>query len=166
MGHTHRPLFESMSKVDTLKFEIERLCRIYPTANGEDRVHIEQAIADHKQDLADIREREDIRATVASLYNNNLLIPCTFNSGTVIGKRGMTCIEIENGSIMLVHWFDDERSHRYLEYTDLVTEGLPGTHYHRVVIKQEPLQYIFARIKLLAGPEADVHNRKSWRREG
>ncbi|MCK4515952.1 MAG: metallophosphoesterase family protein, partial [Spirochaetaceae bacterium] len=25
MGHTHRPLFESMSKVDSLKFEIERL---------------------------------------------------------------------------------------------------------------------------------------------
>lgn len=30
IGHTHRPLFESLSKMDTLKFKIEQLVRSYP----------------------------------------------------------------------------------------------------------------------------------------
>ena len=32
IGHTHRPLFESLSRLDTLKIEIENLCRRYPQA--------------------------------------------------------------------------------------------------------------------------------------
>ena len=40
------------------------------------------------------------------VYDSIFHIPCVFNSGCVIGKRGMTCIEIENGNISLVHWFD------------------------------------------------------------
>jgi len=88
---------------------------------------------------------------VAGLYNSHLLVPCTFNSGSVIGKRGMTCIEIEDGRIALVHWFDEGRSRRYLEHVDYRTAALPGTPYHRVVIKSESLDYIFTRIQLLAG---------------
>ena len=152
MGHTHRPLFESMSKMDSLKFEIERLCRKYPGASANEQRSIEQTIHRHKLELTRIMERNDAGAKVASLYNADLLIPCTFNSGTVIGRRGMTCIEIQDGRIALVHWFDEARSTKYLERTDYKTEALPGTRYHRVVIKSESLSYIFARIKLLAGP--------------
>ena len=151
MGHTHRPLFESMSKVDSLKFEIERLCRNYPGASADDQRSIEQRIHSHKLELTRIREKDDDSAKVASLYNEHLLIPCTFNSGTVIGRRGMTSIEIENGRIALVHWFDEVRSQKYLEDADYKTDALAGTRYHRVVIKSESLSYIFARIKLLAG---------------
>ena len=32
IGHTHRPLFESLSRQDRLKFHIEQLCRLYPQA--------------------------------------------------------------------------------------------------------------------------------------
>jgi UDP-2,3-diacylglucosamine pyrophosphatase LpxH len=151
MGHTHRPLFESMSKVDSLKFEIERLCRVYPQANTGEQNAIERSIHCLKQELNKIRLDDDERATISSLYNAHLLIPCTFNSGTVIGRRGMTCIEIHDGRIELVHWFDEVRSHKYLEYADYDTEVLPGTPYHRVVIKGESLDYIFTRIRLLAG---------------
>jgi len=152
VGHTHRPLFESMSKMDSLKFEIERLCRKYPRASAGKKRSIEQTIHRHKLELTRIRQEDDDNAMVASLYNAHLLIPCTFNSGTVIGRRGMTCIEIEGGRIALVHWFDEDRSTKYLEHADYKTDALPGTRYHRVVIKSESLSYIFARIKLLAGP--------------
>ncbi len=152
VGHTHRPLFESMSKVDSLKFEIERLCRKYPKVSADKKRSIEQTIHRHKLELTRIRQEDDDNAMVASLYNAHLLIPCTFNSGTVIGRRGMTSIEIEDGRIALVHWFDEVRSTKYLKHADYRTDALPGTRYHRVVIKSESLSYIFARIKLLAGP--------------
>jgi UDP-2,3-diacylglucosamine pyrophosphatase LpxH len=150
VGHTHRPLFESMSKVDTLRFEIERLCRKYPKASAKKQRRIEQVIALHKAELARIRFQEK-EQDQSSLYNANLLIPCIFNSGTVIGKRGMTCLEIDAGRIALVHWFDERIARKYLRYRNIEVDGLPGTSYHRAVIKQENLDYIFARIKLLAG---------------
>jgi UDP-2,3-diacylglucosamine pyrophosphatase LpxH len=150
MGHTHRPLFESMSKLDSLKFEIERLCRKYPKASQKKKHLIEETITSLKNELTRVREQENDRATIASLYNSNLLIPCTFNSGTVIGKRGMTCLEITGGRISLVHWFDDTRSQKYLEYANLKTKALAGTDYHRVKLKSESLDYIFTRIRLLA----------------
>lgn len=37
-------------------------------------------------------------------------IPCLFNSGCVIGKRGVTAPEIEEVNIRLVHWFDSRIS--------------------------------------------------------
>lgn len=151
MGHTHRPLFESMSKVDSLKFEIERLCRKYPKASARKQRTIESTIADHKAELRRIQNEEDDRASVASLYDANLLIPCTFNSGTVIGKSGMTCLEIESGMISLVHWFDAHRATKYLSYGQLEQQALHNTAFHRVVLKADSLDYIFTRIKLLAG---------------
>ena len=44
IGHTHRPLFESLSKVDFLNYRIEELCRAYPAADSEKRAVIEQKI--------------------------------------------------------------------------------------------------------------------------
>lgn len=151
IGHTHRPLFESMSKVDSLKFEIERLCRKYPKASEKKQRKIERAIDSYRNELANIDIDEDPTAEVASLYNANLVVPCMFNSGTVIGKRGMTCLELADGRISLVHWFDDTRSDKYLRYAGYDTEQLDDTDYHRVEIKGESLDYIFARIKLLSG---------------
>jgi hypothetical protein len=63
----------------------------------------------------------------------------------------MTCIELSDGSITLAHWFDEKRSQKYLQYADYDTQVLPGTDYHRVEIKSESLDYIFTRIRLLAG---------------
>ncbi|MFW5784319.1 MAG: metallophosphoesterase [Spirochaetota bacterium] len=151
IGHTHRPLFESMSKVDSIKFEIERLCRKYPKAGAKKKARIERTIGNYRGELEGLDLDDDPGAEVASLYNANLVVPCMFNSGTVIGKRGMTCIEIGGGRISLVHWFDDTRSDKYLRYANYDTEQLPGSDYHRVEIKGDSLDYIFTRIKLLAG---------------
>lgn len=156
IGHTHRPLFESMSKIDSIKFEIERLCRKYPSSGAKKQRKIEQSIDTYRKEIERINADEDHSASVASLYNANLVVPCMFNSGTVIGKRGMTCLEIGDGEIALVHWFDDRKSDKYLRYSNYATEQLPGTDYHRVVIKNDSLDYIFSRIKLLAGSAGPV----------
>lgn len=154
IGHTHRPLFESMSKIDSIKFEIERLCRKYPDASDRKQRKIEQRIEGYRQELQQIDPDEDKTATVSSLYNANLVVPCMFNSGSVIGKRGMTCLEIAEGRITLVNWFDDTRSKRYLRYSNYEIWQMPGTDYHRVEMKSDRLDSVFARIKLLAAPAA------------
>ncbi len=155
IGHTHRPLFESMSKIDSIKFDVERLCRDYTVADDPERARIERTIEMYRRELARIDVDEDETASVASLYNANLVVPCMFNSGTVIGKRGMTCLEIEDGHLSLVHWFDDTRSRKYLNYDNYETEQLPGTDFHRVEVKRDSLDYIFTRINLLAGPPTE-----------
>ena len=40
IGHTHRPLFESLPRLDTLKIEIENLCRAYPRAAAAEKLRI------------------------------------------------------------------------------------------------------------------------------
>jgi len=83
------------------------------------------------------------------LYNDKLLVPCLFNSGSGIGKRGFTGIEIKNGRISLVYWFDKNLSSRYLDYNGIKTKNLNGTDYYKAVLKSEPLSYVFTRINLL-----------------
>lgn len=151
IGHTHRPLFESMSKVDSIKFEIERLCRKYPKAGPRKKERIERSIAAHRHELEQLDLTTESRANVASLYNANLVVPCMFNSGTVIGKSGMTCLEITGDTISLVHWFSSDVSTKYLEDANYDAEALPDTDYYRVELKSESFEYIFARIQLLAG---------------
>lgn len=151
IGHTHRPLFESMSKIDSLKFEIERLCRKYPRSSARKRAAIERDIRAYRSELDHVQAHDGPSASIASLYNANLVVPCMFNSGTVVGKRGMTCLELVDGEVALVHWFDENRSRKYLQYTFYAAERLDDSAYHRVVVKRDSLDYVFARITLLAG---------------
>jgi predicted phosphodiesterase len=150
IGHTHRPLFESMSKIDSLKFEIERLCRKYPFAHEKKKRSIEERIGSHRKELAELNRNDEKNGSRSSLYNADLVVPCMFNSGCVLGKRGMTALEISGGKIALVHWFDSTRSSKYFEYSAYKARQLDDTPYHKVRIKRDSLDYIFSRIKLLA----------------
>lgn len=148
IGHTHRPMFESMSKIDSLQFEIERLCRKYPKSKKPHK--IEKQIGWLKAELmeAQVELAEDRNST--SLYREHLLVPSMFNSGCVLGKRGMTCLEIEHGRLRLVYWYDATRKQKYIQYRTDSEDELPGTPYRRTVIKEDSLEYIFSRIRLLA----------------
>lgn len=149
IGHTHRPLFESLSKVDDLKFKIENLCRKYPSANQKEKKMIEDDIGQFKLELENAFKNNRKWSLRSSLYNAHMVIPCVFNSGCGIGKRGITAIEIYNNDISLIHWFDKQRSERYFKYYDYYPERLNQSDFYRTVLKQESLDYIFARIKLL-----------------
>lgn len=150
VGHTHRPLFESLSKVDALRFRIEQLCRQYTTARPQTRLRLAEDIRRHKAELQRICAHKGERPNRRGIYNSRLLIPCLFNSGCGIGKRGITAVEVGGGDIALVHWFDRQRSRKHFDLIDEAPQQLDGSDYFRVVLNQDTLDYIFTRIRLLA----------------
>lgn len=150
IGHTHRPLFESLHKVERLKYKIEQLCRDYSSDKENRTDKVKESIKAYKKDLRKYYQQVKDTSYQNYVYNTIFHIPSLFNSGCVIGKRGMTCLEIEHGKIRLVHWFDDSISKKYLQKTGYQQEQIEGTNYHRMVINEETLDYVFTRIKFLA----------------
>ncbi|MEO9483445.1 MAG: metallophosphoesterase [Ekhidna sp.] len=149
IGHTHRPLFESLHKVDRLKYKIEQLCRDYVNAKEAGLASIKDEIKSHKKELKKhYREHKD-HSFQNYVYNTLFHIPCVFNSGCVVGKRGMTCLEIEDNNIRLVHWFDKNISKKYLK-KGYHAERLGISDFYRMVINEESLEYVFTRIKFLS----------------
>jgi predicted phosphodiesterase len=149
IGHTHRPLFESLHKVDRLKFRIEQLCREYLKSDSKQE-EIKKNIKQQKKELKKYFKEHKDYSYQNYVYNSLFHIPVLFNSGCVVGKRGMTCLEIEGDKIRLVHWFDKKISKKYLNQTAYKPKQLGNSDFYRMVIKEESLQYIFTRIKLLA----------------
>ncbi|MBC7919692.1 MAG: metallophosphoesterase [Ferruginibacter sp.] len=148
IGHTHRPLFESLSKRDYLLYEIERLARGFATEPASANAETGKKLRFYKEELTKLNRNPKKSLLSSSLYNDGVLVPCLFNSGCVIGKRGITCLEITRGEIALVHYFDQRVKSARLE------EGQPArpmgdSPYYRLVINQEPLDYIFTRIRFL-----------------
>jgi UDP-2,3-diacylglucosamine pyrophosphatase LpxH len=150
LGHTHRPLFESHSKIDSLKMTIEKIIEQYAVATFNEKNRLFRQIQKLKKELNHLYEQKKNYLNRSSLYNEQILIPCLFNSGSVIGKRGMTGIEISKGKIALVYWFDKNRSKRYIDYDGVKSKQFQNTPYFKAVLKREYLKNIFTRIELLA----------------
>lgn len=147
IGHTHRPLFEGLNKRDSLRFAIERILRDYPEMEEEEKNAAGDAIIKLKNEIESL-EKKERSSTKSSFYHNaDIVLPNLFNSGCVIGKRGMTGIEIRDKKIALIHWFDESKRKRYLRGAP--SEPLPGSTFHRRIIKEDYLEYIFNRIRLL-----------------
>ncbi len=147
IGHTHRPLFESLSRLDTVKIEIENLCRFYPAAGEKEQRELEERMERLKKEFVEQQQRDQRPQRSENLYHDGPLLPYLFNSGSGIGRHGITAIEIAAGRITLVIWSDRRRSERYA--ASYKPQQLEGGDYYRVVLKEESLDYIFARIKLL-----------------
>ena len=152
IGHTHRPLFESLSKLEQLKYRIEAMCRAYTVAPSGKRAGLAERIRQSKTELKALRSDRGGYAQryTGGLYDSEPLVPCLFNSGCAIGKSGVTALEISDGSIALVHWFDRRNRSKYLNDPELRCHTLSGSAYCRVILKREPLDYVFTRIRLLS----------------
>ncbi len=150
LGHTHRPLFESLSKADTLKMLIEKMIRKYSLSDELKKEIIKEKIKKYSSELNYILQKDNAEKYKSSIYDDNFLVPCLFNSGSAIGKRGFTGIEIAKGKISLVYWFDINRSQRYIDYKGVKIKQFPETDYYKAILKRQPLDYIFTRIKLLS----------------
>ena len=149
IGHTHRPLFESLSKVDFLNYRIEELCRAYPSADSEKRTIIKRKIASLKTEL-DACYKQGKKIGLRSGLYNNITIPSIFNSGCTIGKRGITALEIEGNKIRLVYWYNGKQSRKFTSDRDNRPMDLGTTGFSRVVLNEDSLEYVFSRIHLLA----------------
>ena len=57
IGHTHRPLFESLPRLETLKIEIENLCRKYPRAKAAARQELEKKLARLKEEYSKLQQK-------------------------------------------------------------------------------------------------------------
>jgi hypothetical protein len=149
IGHTHRPLFESLSRQDALRFELEGLCRLHAAAGEFQRPPVVARIRRCQAEL-ERAALEPSRDGAARLYSGNPLVPCLFNSGCAIGKRGFTALEIGEGRIALVHWTDGQRGGRLLKAGAGRAGQLSGADAWRIVLKEDDLDYIFTRVRLLA----------------
>ena len=151
IGHTHRPLFESLSKAERLKHSIEDLCRKYANISSESKQKsIKKIIKSHKKELKKIFAKKKTITFDSHIYHSMFHVPCLFNSGCVIGKRGMTCLEIDRNEIALVHWFDKKTTQKYLDKRGYEPEQYEDSDYFRMVLNKENLKYIFSRIDLLS----------------
>jgi UDP-2,3-diacylglucosamine pyrophosphatase LpxH len=149
IGHTHRPLFESMSKLDYLNYRLEELCRSYAPAGDERRQAIESEIGEVRSEL-ELCYQSGFRKSLRSGRYDAIAIPSIFNSGCCIGKRGITAIEIEDGMIRLVYWTRDGLSgHHFGERLNPARE-LGQSGIYRIVLNEDQLDYVFSRIRLLA----------------
>lgn len=149
IGHTHRPLFESLSKVDFLNYRIEELCRAYPEAVGDEKTAIEESITALKEEL-DACYKQGKKIGLRSGLYNTLTIPSVFNSGCAIGKRGITALEIEGSTIRLVYWFNGKQSRKFISDRDNHPVELGNTGFSRIVLNEDNLDYVFSRLHLLA----------------
>lgn len=149
IGHTHRPLFESLSKRDYLEYEIEKMIRDFSNVPSAATLDKEKKLLAYRDELIKLNQGKRDSLLGYSLYNANILIPCLFNSGCVIGSRGITCIEIASEQIALVHYFD-KRIKSVSAGEGKQTEQLGDSDYYKVIINQEQLDYIFTRIKFLS----------------
>jgi UDP-2,3-diacylglucosamine pyrophosphatase LpxH len=149
IGHTHRPLFESLGRFDYIKFEIERLCYNYPASKEEERVRIENEVITLRKELGKLKRKERRNVLRQSLYGDELPVPCLFNSGSALGKKGLNTIELTHEDIALIYWFTEGKSKKFVTRGGYKIERIPGTPYHRAVLNHNRLDYIFARIKLL-----------------
>ncbi len=148
IGHTHRPLFESLSKYDRLRYEIERLCEEYGRADAVRRAAIVETVELYKTEFRGMGRKQRRRGR--SLYGRDLLLPCLFNSGCAVGRKGVTAIEIEGGRIALAYWFEVGKEKRYLERETGPSSVLDGTPYRRALIGDEGLDNVFTRMDLLS----------------
>ena len=149
-GHTHRPLFESLSKYDSLRWSIEELLREYPSSSPEGKARVAGLVELYRTECERLGKSELKWGLSKSLYEEKaLLIPCVFNSGCATGKHGISAIEIESGRISLVHWTKEGRARPYILEEALLKDGIEGTDVSRYLLKQAELDYVFARIDLL-----------------
>lgn len=152
IGHTHRALFESLGRFEYIKFEIEQLCRDYPhTEDKNEKKRIADEVTALRAELGKLKRSERRDVLRQSLYGDELPVPCLFNSGSAISRRGINAMELGNESIALVYWFTEGEERKFVSRGNYRIEPLPETKYRRVVLNHDRLDYIKARMELL-GP--------------
>lgn len=150
LGHTHRPLFESNTRGDNLKFRLEYYLRQYKNAPDAEKNKLTKKIKKTKIELDEWLKSKEKKGSLNRLYSSELMIPCLFNSGCAVGKRGITCLEICDGNIALIHWFDPNVSRRHIKKTGHKKMlQLKDKPYYRKVIRKDDLDYIINCIKFL-----------------
>ena len=148
IGHTHRTLFESLGRFDYIKYEIEKFCRDYPSSSGEEREKIANEVAALRQELGKLGRAERREGLNHGLYGHEVPIPCLFNSGSAISKKGVNAIEVDTENIALVYWFAEGKGMKFISRGWYKVEKAAG--YDRSVLNHDRLDYVKAKIELFS----------------
>jgi predicted phosphodiesterase len=155
-GHTHRPLFESLSKYDNIRLTIEDLIRRYIDAEPRQKESLEKQICMYRDELRDLASAKDKVKKTQSLYGADpFIIPCIFNSGCATGSHGITVLEIDNGKISLEYWTTGARVGPYITSEAIDYETLVNGIF-RYTLHRERLDGVFSRIDLLGETNNDL----------
>ncbi len=148
IGHTHRPLFESQPKAANLELRLDALCRRWSRASSAERRHLEPMIEFTRLDWESHRDSPRLDLP-HQLYNKEFLLPCVFNSGTTIGRGGITGLEITRKKIRLVHWSDLAKPASSKVNYEYETRRIFAGRWSRTILRKSSLAYLFARMKFL-----------------
>jgi UDP-2,3-diacylglucosamine pyrophosphatase LpxH len=158
IGHTHRPLFESLGRFEYIKFEIERLCRDYPSAAEAKQEQIAKEVANLHYELGKLKRSERRDILRQSLYGDEIPVPCLFNSGSAIGNKGVNAIELDNRNISLVYWYNEGEGKQFVSRGGYNIVSIEHSTARRAVLNEDQLEYVEAKIRLL-GDENKIINR-------
>ena len=150
-AHTHRPMFESLSKYDNIRFRVEALLIEYNGAQETRKREIERKVEMLRREMELLSDTGPESRKTQSLYDDGpFLVPCLFNSGSATGRHGVTALEMADERISLVYWTDGMNDRPYITAEAIATETLAG-RWHRYTLHTESLDAIFNRIRLLGG---------------
>jgi len=76
------------------------------------------------------------------LFGSDSNVPLLYNSGAAVGTKGITTLEIDRGSLNLVHWWGRDLVKRYLDVERFEPERLGARDIYRVVLRSGPLSGI------------------------
>ncbi|MDR1748760.1 MAG: metallophosphoesterase family protein [Spirochaetaceae bacterium] len=120
IGHTHRPLFESLSKYDSIRWKLEHL----------------------------VKKKKNTYLS-RNLYSTNpFLVPCLFNSGCATGRHGITALEIEPHTISLIHWGQDPAIKSFIKSEALTVTEIHDRIF-RHTLKRDKLARLFLLMELV-----------------
>ena len=105
-GHTHRAIFASRSYYKWLKEQIKlkKSEKVQNSTDSEKRKKLSKDIRKLKRELrVEKRRGRDINP----IETDKEPLPCYFNSGSGLYRKGITSIEIEKDKIGLIKWQND-----------------------------------------------------------
>ena len=155
-GHTHRPMFESLTKADRMQIEMESLIRKYVSTTAPDeKQKIEDEIIKLKADFERVRKEEGEKAKWTGLGQPCQVVPCYSNDGSCLHGNGITCIELCDGKMRLSLLYDEKIEANKAKYmragtADLLPSDPDAAGYKKQILEEEELDYIFTRIRLLS----------------
>ena len=155
-GHTHRPAFESLTKVDRLRIRLEGLMRAFvETKKAKDKEVLRKIILALKERYQNMQHIEGKKSYWSRFSQADLLVPCYFNDGCSLHPNGITCIELTEGEIRLVRFFDSSKedtveNHQRGAVSTILPADAGARHMRREILESESLEYVFSRIELLS----------------
>jgi hypothetical protein len=152
IAHTHRPLFKSLGRFEYIKIEIENHCRSYAKAAGKEKERLRREVSALRGELRKLSTSERRDVLRASLYGDDLPVPCLFNSGCAISAKGIHAIELDTETISLVYWFEEGRARKFIKRGQYKIDAISATPFRRAVLNHDTLEYIASRIELLKDP--------------